>query len=102
MKNKISTYRSGQGRPRAAGHMSLSVSLSHIRPEMFVFISTLGVVSSLSSPLCHLTCPPAAPALSRNNDKITEKTFLLSKRNISSQGQLRAERARRTFSLIKC
>ena len=43
--------------------------------EMFVFISTPGVVSVMSS---HLS------SLSINNYKITEKTFLVSNRNISS------------------
>ena len=50
-------------------------AVSHFRPEMFVFISTPGVVSVMSS---HLS------SLSTNNDKITEKTSLVSNRNISS------------------
>ena len=54
---------------------ALSLSQSHLRPEMFVFISTLGVVSVMSS---HLS------SLSVNNYKITEKTNLVSNRNISS------------------
>ena len=84
MKNKISPYIPGKGRPGAGGQQGtcLSLCVSHQAGDVCFYINS---GCGLLSPLSYVISPaPPPPALSTNNYKITEKTILLSERNISS------------------